>query len=253
VSTHLEIEVGPGYTAWVRGPGIVRVTDRLDIKRMWDGDAHTWRSRPGASRTSSLTPSCAAGRSASAPPTSQNQAVTDTRLAESFLMSAKIDHLSDASFRIYVNSLVWSTAQGTDGALTDRALRLLHPDGVKREVIQELIDAHLWEITGPGNSLRIHDYLDYQTPREQVERSRQLTRHRKAKQRAQAQDKELAKATEGDTSRVTGRVTDAVPPKDRTVDRTGQERTGSENGTNNGTGSDTYNGGSLTDWGAKIV
>jgi len=42
VSTHLEIEVGPRYTAWIRGTGIVRVTDRLGIKRMWDGDAHTW-------------------------------------------------------------------------------------------------------------------------------------------------------------------------------------------------------------------
>lgn len=40
--TPLIIEVGPRHTAWVRGNGVVRLTDQLGIPRQWDQAEHCW-------------------------------------------------------------------------------------------------------------------------------------------------------------------------------------------------------------------
>ncbi len=173
--------------------------------------------------------------------------MTDTRLVEGFLTNGKVDGLSDAAFRVYTLGLVWSTAQGTDGRLPDRALRYLHPTGTSSAATAELVAAHLWEID--GDTFVIHDYLDYQTPHEQVERARELTRQRKAAQRLRDQDKELAKVTR-DGVRDERRD---LQGKDRTGTGQAQERTGTNNGTNNGTNADGYTGGSLTEWGADVA
>ena len=55
--------------------------------------------------------------------------MTETRFPESFLTDPRIDNLSDAAFRVYVNGEIYSVSHGTDGALTGRALRFLHPEG----------------------------------------------------------------------------------------------------------------------------
>lgn len=41
-TTSLLIEVGARHTAWVRGSGIVRLTDRLGVPRQWDQAEHCW-------------------------------------------------------------------------------------------------------------------------------------------------------------------------------------------------------------------
>lgn len=38
----LRIEVGPRHTAWVRGRGAVRLTDRLGVPRQWDQAEGCW-------------------------------------------------------------------------------------------------------------------------------------------------------------------------------------------------------------------
>lgn len=132
--------------------------------------------------------------------------MTDARLVEGFLTNPKIDVLTDAAFRTYVNGLVFSVSAGTDGLLAERALRLLHPDGARADVVSELVDGRLWEPVASG--WRIHDFLKHQTKAEQVERSRELARLRK--------ERERQKKADDDLSRVTGRVTDDATPKDRT-------------------------------------
>jgi len=139
--------------------------------------------------------------------------VTDTRLPEHFLTSPTLDALSSDAFRVYVNGLMWSVTHGTDGLLPERSLRFLHPDGKRPELAAELTTTGLWECDDDGH--HVPDFLRYQTPAEQVERSRAFTRERKRRQR----DRECADDPDGDdlsVSRVTERVTSGVTSEDRT-------------------------------------
>lgn len=159
--------------------------------------------------------------------------MTDTRLVEGFLTNPKIDGLSDAAFRTYINGLVYAVSAGTDGYLPGRALRLLHPDGARPDTSLELVKRRLWEPATDG--WRIHDFDKHQTSAEQIERSRELARARKQRER----DKKTEEAMSRATGRVTGRVTAAATPKDsdRTVD---SDRTtkAADNGTTDGQGAD---------------
>lgn len=158
--------------------------------------------------------------------------MTDTRLPEHFLTSPTLDGLTSDAFRVYVNGLMWSVTHGTDGLLPERSLRFLHPDGKRPEVAVELVAAGLWEHDDAG--YHVPDFLRYQTPAEQVERSRAFTRERKRRQR----DRECADDPDEDNlsvSRVTDRVTERVTAAVTSEDRTGQDRYVAVKGTNYGT------------------
>lgn len=145
--------------------------------------------------------------------------MTDTRLPEHFLTAPTLDGLSSDAFRVYVNGLMWSVTHGTDGLLPERSLRFLHPEGKRPELAAELVATGLWERDDAGHHVR--DFLDFQTPAEQVERARAFTRERKRRQR----DRECADDPDGDNlsvSRVTGRVTERVTSGVTSEDRTGQ-------------------------------
>lgn len=157
--------------------------------------------------------------------------MTDTRLHPTFLGNLKVDKLDDICFRVYTNSLVYAGSHETDGHIPRRALRLLHPDPIDLlRVADLLVVARLWEPAEDGYT--VHDFLHYQTPAEQVERTREAARIRKQRER----DKQLDK----DTSRGTGRVSpgtaqavarDTTPchgvtDAHVTQDAKGQDRTG---------------------------
>lgn len=138
--------------------------------------------------------------------------MTDARLHPTFLTNPKIDNLSDAAFRVYVNGVVHAASQETDGHLARRALRLLHPDPIDLLVIADALrSAGLWESADGGWS--VHDFREYQTSKAQAEARREMARLRQVKSRAKSQrDK-----TEGHG------VTDGVvTPSDKGQDRTGQ-------------------------------
>jgi hypothetical protein len=117
--------------------------------------------------------------------------MTDTRLPENFLTDPRIDNLSDAAFRVYVNGEVYSVSTGTDGALTARGLRFLHPEGSDQAIVRELVDAGLWHPTSHGWD--IADFLLRQTPaavvrklRDEAKESRAKAAERKRRQRRAA-------------------------------------------------------------------
>lgn len=160
--------------------------------------------------------------------------MTDTRLAESFLVNDRVDALADGAYRVFVNALVWSTSQGTDGRLPTRALRHLHPDGRRQDLIDELVRSSFWVVREDGFEIR--NFLRYQTSAEQVDKARELARLRKQKQREQAHQKEINKLVTRDEPRDSprdGASDERRGPLGQDSDRTGQEqdRTGAGEGT----------------------
>jgi len=141
--------------------------------------------------------------------------VTDTRLPEHYLTSPTLDALTSDAFRVYVNSLIWSNAHGTDGVLPTRALRLLHPDGTRHDLADELVAVGLLEQSDDGYTVR--DFLTYQSSAKSVETARELARDRKRRQREREQEEALSRVTDPVTSRGTSRGR----PEDRTG--TGQD------------------------------
>jgi len=88
--------------------------------------------------------------------------VTWVRLDDQFGEHPKIVGLSDRAFRAHVTGLLYCGRYLTDGRL---------PRGVlpPARALAELVAAGLWTANGTGE-YSIHDYLEYQPTREQVER-----------------------------------------------------------------------------------
>lgn len=145
--------------------------------------------------------------------------MTDARLHPTFLTNVKIDGLSDEAFRVFVNSIVHAAAQETDGHISRRSLRLLHPEADLRACAAALVTARLWEPREDG--WFVHDFLHYQTPREQLVRARANDRLRKARERER-------KAARSNPSMPDSLPIPTVTTSDVTVDTAGQDsdRTG---------------------------
>lgn len=112
--------------------------------------------------------------------------MTDARLHPTFLTNHKVDSLGDAEYRVYVNGIVLAASQETDGHLTRRSLRLLHPEPIDLLAVADaLVRAGLWEPADGGWS--VHDFREYQTSKAQADASREAARLRKAKSRAKSQ------------------------------------------------------------------
>lgn len=78
----------------------------------------------------------------------------------------KIVGLSDSAFRAWVEGLCYCAEYLTDGVLPIVVARQLARLNVRRE----LYGVGLWEQNGDG--VLVHDYLDYQRSRDEVERIR---------------------------------------------------------------------------------
>jgi hypothetical protein len=118
--------------------------------------------------------------------TTKGNPMTDARLPERWLNDRRFrsKRLSDAGYRSYINALVWSVANRTDGVIERGDLEDI-PD-FNPAVVQELMGDDLWEPLGAGDRWRISDFETTQTGRdllESVERRRAWDRKRKAKDR----------------------------------------------------------------------
>lgn len=131
----------------------------------------------------------------------------DARVPERALTDACLDGLSDAAYRIWVAGLVYAVGQSSDGRIPRRALRLLHPDGARLDLANELVECGVWKLDGDGwLNLR---YQPDQTTATDVERLREQSRQRSAKYRESKAAGGKAKAgSEKDEGHAASRVTD---------------------------------------------
>lgn len=111
--------------------------------------------------------------------------MTDARLPERWLNDRRIIKLSDAAYRLFVTSLLWSVSNRTDGVLTDEDLDLIsHVDPGRAG---DLGGAGLW--SRHDGRWVIADFPSTQTTRsqlDQLEQNRRMEREKKARQRARA-------------------------------------------------------------------
>lgn len=91
----------------------------------------------------------------------------------------KVAMLGDSAFALYITAIVYCNRNLTDGFIPRMVGlgKLRYCSGDPLEVISEIVAAGLWEVVQGG--WRIHDFLDYQPSRAQVERSRYANRNRK--------------------------------------------------------------------------
>lgn len=153
--------------------------------------------------------------------------MTDARLPGRWLLNPVMDSLSDRAWRTFTGSLMWSAEQATDGVLTDRSLRLLHPDGVDPLTLEELLRAGLWERTESG-IVSVANWSETQSTSEQLARGREMNKQRQQRHRARAQEKAATASPDpvtGDVTRDrTGDVTRVSPRQGK--DRQGKARQG---------------------------
>lgn len=99
------------------------------------------------------------------------------------LTHPKVSSLSDAAFRVWVAALAYCQRHLTDGALPGDGL---HGLGVRvtGRITAELVAKQLWDRTDDG--YQVHDYLQWNTSRAEVEAKRAEARDRMAKRRAQS-------------------------------------------------------------------
>jgi hypothetical protein len=90
----------------------------------------------------------------------------------------KIAGLSDRAFRWWVRGLCYASEFLTDGLLPFEFTR-----DIPQSCINEFRDRRLWVLGDLG--WQIHDYMDHQTARADVQREREKTRDRQAKWKAE--------------------------------------------------------------------
>jgi len=105
--------------------------------------------------------------------------VTDANIKPSLLDHRPILRLSDSAFRVWMMGIVYGAAHETDGFLDRRVLALLHPDGAREDLAQELVNAGRWKVREDG--WQIDDFLTYQTSH--ADRVKQRAEWREAKKR----------------------------------------------------------------------
>lgn len=93
--------------------------------------------------------------------------------------NAKLRALSPQAFKVLVFSWAWAADNETDGHIPDAVLSLL---GAKPKDVRELVGANAWERNGTGHA--IHDWLDHQKSKEQLEANRAQWRDRQTKRRS---------------------------------------------------------------------
>ena len=127
--------------------------------------------------------------------------MTDARLPERWLNDSRLQRLSADHYRTFINALLWSVANRTDGRVEREDVGLIpHWSG---NAAKAFVAAGLF--TAQSNGWLIADYAATQTTRselETLERVRRREREKKAKQRAGKASEETAgaEAVPGDES-----------------------------------------------------
>jgi hypothetical protein len=92
---------------------------------------------------------------------------------DNFADHRKIERLSDAAFRLHVAGLCMTARMQDDGLVYATKVPRLVPR-FRKNALQELIDAGIW-IPHP-DGYEIHDYLDWNLSRAQIEARREKKR-----------------------------------------------------------------------------
>lgn len=92
---------------------------------------------------------------------------------DAFTEHPKIDALTDAAFRLHVAGICYSNRHLTDGYIDANRIARLVPR-YKRSALQELMHGGLWLPADGG--YRIHDYLDWNRSKQQIEQERERIR-----------------------------------------------------------------------------
>ena len=146
--------------------------------------------------------------------------MTNANLPDRWLSDRRFrrEHLSDAAFRAYVNALMWSVSNRTEGVIEPGDLKFI-PD-FDRAKISELISNNLWQRRrGRGSGWRIVDFATTQTGRdllESYEKRKAYDRQRKAK----AKNAKLQAQMDSG-----GNSTGTFPPETYSTDQYRQEQT----------------------------
>lgn len=172
--------------------------------------------------------------------------MTNANLPGRWITAPVFDDLTDKAWRVFTYSLMHGAEQGTDGRISARALRLLHPEGVDAGVVQELVTAGLWEVSGTG--WMVVDWTKTQSTAEQVEHYRARSRTKKAKQRAAAKQERDREDQEGESPGGQDQGTDLGESPSEVV-QTRQDKTRQD--LTEGNGSQEYLGGAVV-WGSGV-
>jgi len=101
------------------------------------------------------------------------------KLDDRFPSHRKVALLSDRAFRLHVSAMCWCAENLTDGRIADRELALIAHVRNTKATAKQLEDAGLWDRTDDGWA--IHDYLDYNPSRDQVQAERKKNAERQEK------------------------------------------------------------------------
>ncbi|MCV7300865.1 hypothetical protein H7J93_14660 [Mycobacterium barrassiae] len=109
--------------------------------------------------------------------------MTDARLPERWLNDRRLQRLSADHYRTFINALLWSVANRTDGRIERDDVALI--PHWSANAAKAFIDAGLF--TAQADGWLIADYMSTQTSRSELdmlERNRRRDREKKARQRA---------------------------------------------------------------------
>lgn len=90
---------------------------------------------------------------------------------DNFADHPKVVGISDAAFRLHVAGILYCRRHQTDGLIeADEVPRLVRR--FKKSAVPELVEANLWHERFDGKVYEIHDFLDWNESRNQVEKRR---------------------------------------------------------------------------------
>lgn len=118
------------------------------------------------------------------------------RLDDSAMDHPKILQLTDAQFRLWVKGLCYCQKHLTDGLIPDQAIKAMFG---KAHDVQRLCVIALWEATEGG--FMVHDFLDWNDPRELVTERRKASDAKKVAHRRRMSDWRDAKKVKRDQVR----------------------------------------------------
>lgn len=110
--------------------------------------------------------------------------MTWLRLEDTFPEHPSIAGLSDGAYRLYVNALCYSGRNLTDGFIPRAVAPLLYPKATAKRAA-ELVEVGRWEVVDGG--WQIHNYLERQRSRAQVESEKKKAAERQKKRRESQQ------------------------------------------------------------------
>ena len=92
-------------------------------------------------------------------------------LDDNFPDHPKVFGLSDAAFRLHVSGIVYCARHKTDGNVPVEKVRTLVPR-FRPAALRELVDRGMWQDV-LGGAYYVHDYLDWNLSREQIDSRRE--------------------------------------------------------------------------------